>query len=1582
MARRNRQRGGGNQGPPRDRQGSYPDYNGDSGSVDNATTIERYSSRDRQLELRRRIEAQDLPVREQLHILEDGLESCLDRKGMLLLQGETGSGKSVYSPVAMRRVLTKRGLQDRTVMLQPRKDATSGVARATSAVMGEQLGRGVGFSTSEARTVDSRSALAVVTPGIFLRYLMRGDLTKEKVGAIIVDEMHEGSIDYHLALGLIKMMHERGDAPLTLLTSATMHKEQIQQFFGIDDEDYLRIEGRAHPVDKHYQDESQRDHQGMVLNYMDQLAKKVKSLCKAAGDGDILVFLPGGKEIRDTINRIGSIDGVEVLPLYGQLGPADRDKALSGNKGPGVQRRVIVATNIAETSITVPGIKVVVDSCRQRSVRYNPTTGIIEMGTEFISRDQAEQRAGRAGRITAGECYRMVTEGEFAEMRQHPESEISRTNLANLVLRLKRLGIDPEEFPFIEPPKAGAIAHGIAELTELGAMTEEGEMTRVGREMGELPFEPRIGRMIVEAKKRGCIEAALILAAFERESNVLLGPSRRDIDNAPGYSEGDKRKNARNTVQRIQDKFDRGNSDLLKALNIFSQAIEHGVFEASDRRRSSESRAAKNNFRRWCRDNYLKAEALTHIAYKLRDYARYARVRIDRSTLQDTLESASDADLGAVILSGHPDRLLYSLGNSRGLPEYRQLLGARATVNMSPGSEGFDSRPQLCVASRISEGRGTSRGREIKRNYASGVHPIGIEQLREVMPHLVVEQAATAHYNSETDQVESQVTFYPQGTTSVELGKESRVVEGEEAVRAFAQALVYEQVDLPCVAHNKTVIQQLDILFHRSRGQVQKPENMAEWYVERLSGAFRKSEATYINDQLQLRLEDFYPAELSETVDAHYPEIVAVGDVRYEVSYSYKAANEQWSEPERFSASITINPEDLFVLEQSDVPTLGVDDTSVELTLRTKKGWSIVESTSIDELKEQVDEDRIREAWKSWEEKPEPREIMVVALEPLPTKDELGEPMQYTQTWQNEPVYAYPALTATRNYDYDISEYVENFSVRYYRNQEEADAENQSAVKKKVEIDAKEQRRLDRETMMEPAQARVAATEEAVADIRHNYSRMGIDYNTAYDLGRKFDEAKRLSQEKDSYGRVQDADPRRAIELCDEIQIFLDEKSRIAQERELLLPAAEALRDDLSSVAEEVLNNYNRYGLSYEEYTDLSEKWRKANKLIDNDHGDVQRARELMEEVRTALQSEKISHWASPIAMRYREIEGSRYGIYAKITIQHGHVYNVSGDEVREFRIGESGRSMEARRGRDGKARLQAFYSSRNSMSNVITLPDGSYAISRDADNFFRVDLDDEGRVIYVHEEIQPEYTNERDLLTDDVALDTMAAALGGVDVRSLQNRVKPKRSEQKVVPIHRRDPERQAREAREYQQAEIARVARIKEMEEAAAAQRKEAEEAAAVAAEAAREANRMTPEARESLVAQLRPFHERIKMMKPLVSDPEDLTSVTAQLTKLMERIERAQGIKKVTKEVSEVIDDIEIHLSYIVSEEGWPNNWQERRAIMLDKIIPALRADSSIALHYDPEKDYNDMMEAVVLDPAIADDVMEEEFLGYYA
>jgi ATP-dependent helicase HrpA len=392
-----------------------------------------------QQKLRERIHPEQLPVFLKKSEIMRLLDTAFSENKTVLLQGETGSGKSVLLPGMIRELFQQHEVQAKKIIsIQPRRDAAFLVSKAVAAIEDVSWGENgiVGCSTSEAKESGYHTEVSIVTTDIALRYLsemvrnvLQGNKSKEDIGAIIVDEFHENSVDYHLIMGMLKLLKKHDKAPLTVLTSATLDKEKTQEFFGIEDDEYCLVEGRKYPVEKRFLSNENDDGYSSrkETSYIEKVVSETKEALQESGVGDILVFMPGVREINATVKALGMSQGVEVLALHGSLSMEEREYVLGTDPKSG-QRRVIVSTNIAETSITLPRITTVVDSCRRRSVRYNPATGIYKRGTELISKDSAEQRAGRSGRVQSGICRRAVSEDTWDTMEEFSEAEIHRAN--------------------------------------------------------------------------------------------------------------------------------------------------------------------------------------------------------------------------------------------------------------------------------------------------------------------------------------------------------------------------------------------------------------------------------------------------------------------------------------------------------------------------------------------------------------------------------------------------------------------------------------------------------------------------------------------------------------------------------------------------------------------------------------------------------------------------------------------------------------------------------------------------------------------------------------------------------------------------------------------------------------------------------------------------------------------------------------------------------------------------------------------------------------------------------------------------
>ncbi|MBP6889729.1 MAG: DEAD/DEAH box helicase [Candidatus Moranbacteria bacterium] len=907
-------------------------------------------------ELRGKIHPENLPVAQRRGDIQKLIQTEITpgNGGVVLIQGETGSGKSILLPGILREALQSQHLPLKTLVVQPRRDAALNVSRAIAAVEDLSWGESgiVGCSTSEAKEVGKFSEIPVVTTGVALRYLSRwlehSENTdfKPEFGAIMVDEFHENSIEYHLILGMLQVLRERGKSPFVVLTSATLDKEKIQSYFGMTDEQYLKAEGRLYPVEKRYL--LQRDDDsvtGREQDYIREAASEVKSLLQERNSGDILVFMPGAKQIQSTIKTIGDIPGVEVVPLHGSLSVEERNAVIWSRPPTGV-RRVIVSTNVAETSLTLPDITAVVDSCRFNSVHFNEATGIYEKTIELISRDSAEQRAGRAGRVQSGICSRLVNEDEWESMPEHTIPEIMRANLSHVVLKLRGMGIAPQEFPFMDPPELKRLEEAERFLVQLGALDAQGKLTEaIGKRMLDMPFfEPSLARMVVESERTGELNATLVLATLERESTLFYQPSQREISACQtkilaenGYtvppgsparifgSSGEinsarAQDMLRNALQQarytlraeyaqVQSQFGIG-SDWLRNLRLFSAAIEQGVLESSRSNRTPIGHATQMNFSRWCRDNHVNEQALKHTAAHLSDYTRALGIEIDFASLQKSLDTVDWDVLDRVILSGHPHKLLYrSPDHARGMPEYHFFGSPDGDeINLSPGSAAFESKPQCCIASgRISEGSGTKNGMKITRRYAPGVHPVSAAQIEQVFPDMLEESINESGIQLDPEREGAPVAtvnISPKGCPYIVLGEKRVFVSREQSIDFFAQQLAtqYQRTDLGYrIAEfsfhhrNLSSAREIDFLRQRFGGEV-KPLHLVLWYKEQLSALHTQNEVVDLSvlekyeSQLLIQKEDFLSQEHQHEIEQFYPERFSLpGFSGVNVSYFYSA---------------------------------------------------------------------------------------------------------------------------------------------------------------------------------------------------------------------------------------------------------------------------------------------------------------------------------------------------------------------------------------------------------------------------------------------------------------------------------------------------------------------------------------------------------------------------------------------------------------------------------------------------------------------------------------------------------------------
>jgi ATP-dependent helicase HrpA len=505
---------------------------------------------------------------------------------VVVVAGETGSGKSTQLPkLCLELGRGREGLIGHT---QPRRLAARTVAARIADEMQTMLGDLVGYTVRFSDQVGERTMVKLMTDGILLAELQR-DRMLRRYDTIIVDEAHERSLNIDFILGyLTNLLPRRPDLKL-IVTSATIDTERFARHF---DAPVVEVSGRTYPVEVRYRPfgedavaaaAAREDGAAVPARYADapdqtEAVRAAVDELAAEGPGDVLVFLSGEREIRDTAAALEEVaqPGTEVLPLYARLSAAEQQRAFTAHRG----RRIVLATNVAETSITVPGVRYVVDVGNARISRYNRRTKVQRLPIEPVSQASADQRAGRCGRVAPGVCIRLYAEDDFDARPEFTEPEILRTNLASVILQMAALGLgDVESFPFVDPPDARAITDAVNLLVELGAMTRERTLTRVGRRLARLPVDPRFGRMVLEADANGCVREVLVLAAALSIQDVRERPTGKEAE-----------------ADELHARFADPDSDFTAVLNLWAH------LDAERRARGS------NQFRRMCR-----AEHLNHV---------------------------------------------------------------------------------------------------------------------------------------------------------------------------------------------------------------------------------------------------------------------------------------------------------------------------------------------------------------------------------------------------------------------------------------------------------------------------------------------------------------------------------------------------------------------------------------------------------------------------------------------------------------------------------------------------------------------------------------------------------------------------------------------------------------------------------------------------------------------------------------------------------------------------------------------------------------------------------------------------------
>ena len=782
---------------------------------------------------------------------------------VVIVAGETGSGKTTQIPKICLEL--GRGVRGVIGHTQPRRLAARTVAERIAQELGTELGSVVGYKVRFTDKGGSDTLVKLMTDGILLAELQH-DRDLLQYDTLIIDEAHERSLNIDFILGYLKQLLPRRPDLKVIITSATIDPERFAAHFTDKDgkpAPIVEVSGRTYPVEVRYRPivdlddpdgDADRDQVQAISDAVVEL--------QAEGEGDILVFLSGERDIRDTADALNKLQlrRTEVIPLYARLSSAEQHRVFQ----PHSERRVVLATNVAETSLTVPGIKYVIDPGTARISRYSHRLKVQRLPIEPVSQASANQRKGRCGRTSDGVCIRLYSEADFLARPEFTEPEILRTNLASVILQMTNIGLgDIAGFPFLEPPDRRNIKDGLDLLHELGAIepvTAENrpKLTPVGRQLARLPVDPRLARMVIEADHAGCLNEVLVIAA----ALSIQDPRERPVD---------KQAQASQSHARFVDKD--AQSDFLTYLKLW------------DYIKDKQQELSSNQFRKLCKNEFL----------------HYLRIREWQDLHSQLRQSIRDLDVVPNSVAAHPQAvhraLLAGLLSHLGMydPEKREYLGARnARFAIFPGSSLFKKSPRWVMAAELVE---TTR---LWGRVAARIEP---EWIEELATHLVKRSYSEPHWSKAEESVVAyeKVTLYGipiVAQRKVHYGKIDPELSRELFIR---HALVYgEWTTKHQFFHdNRKLLKEVEELENRARrrGIVVDDETLFDFYDQRVGAevtsarhfdTWWKKARQDAPDLLSFEREMLVNENAAAVTEEQYPNVWRQGKLRFKLTYQFE----------------------------------------------------------------------------------------------------------------------------------------------------------------------------------------------------------------------------------------------------------------------------------------------------------------------------------------------------------------------------------------------------------------------------------------------------------------------------------------------------------------------------------------------------------------------------------------------------------------------------------------------------------------------------------------------------------------------
>jgi ATP-dependent helicase HrpA len=789
----------------------------------------------------------DLPV----VLRREELAQAITANQVVIVCGETGSGKTTQLPKICLSI--GRGVQGAIAHTQPRRVAARTVASRIAHELKTELGGMVGYKIRFNDRVSPDTCIKLMTDGILLAEIQTDPLLK-KYDTIIIDEAHERSLNIDFLLGyFVQILPRRRDLKL-IITSATLDAERFSKHFS--GAPILQVSGRSYPVEVRYRTPQQNE-EGEMQDLPQAICGALDELSVGGLRGDVLVFLPGEREIRDTAEALRKHHpkGVEILPLFSRLSAAEQDRVFKPTSG---MRRVVLATNVAETSLTVPNIGYVIDSGLARVNRYSIRQKVEQLRIEKVSQSASNQRAGRCGRVMSGVCVRLYDEADFIARAEYTDAEIFRVSLATVILRMSALRLgEVEKFPFIEPPGSRAISDGYQLLAELGAINETRQLTPLGKELAKFPLDPKIARLLLAGRQYQCLQEILVIASALSLQDPRDRPSER-----------------REAADAAHLRFNDERSDFLAYVKLWAWFQDALLHKKTNRQWANE-----------CREKFLSALRLR----EWHELYQQLHAQVVEMGMRLNEQPASYEAIHKALLTG----LLGNIG-CKGVEREPYYLGPREIkFFIAPNSVLAKKGAKWVVAAEIVE---------TTKLYARCVARIEPEWLEEVASHLIKRHYYDPHWEKKAAQV---AAFERSTLFGLLLNPKKRVHYGpmnvpESRSVFIRQALVDGEFNTlaPFFAHNRKLIHDIEALEHKSR----RPDVLVDdeliyaFYDSRIPAdiyngaafeAWRKEAERDTPKLLYLQRDDLMRHEAAGITTDQFPPQLVMNNVSYALGYNF-----------------------------------------------------------------------------------------------------------------------------------------------------------------------------------------------------------------------------------------------------------------------------------------------------------------------------------------------------------------------------------------------------------------------------------------------------------------------------------------------------------------------------------------------------------------------------------------------------------------------------------------------------------------------------------------------------------------------